>query len=98
VLNEDFKGFELKLNSLTRTLYRKLFKVGFPKPEMKLKKRFRKGDAETLNIYTAKPRGGALGWASYPGDLESRPWRDDVVIHFGTLPGGNQNPITKGEH
>jgi hypothetical protein len=97
VLNDDYKTFRFKLNSTTRTIDRKLFSVGYDfRKEQIIKKKLREGNAETLNIYTANLSGGALGWATFPSDLVSRPWRDGVFIHYGTLPGGNKAPFNKG--
>jgi hypothetical protein len=41
---------------------------------------------DVLDIYTANI--GAYGWAVYPQQVSANPYRDGVVIHFSTLPGG----------
>ena len=42
---------------------------------------------DVLNVYTAGIT-GVLGWGIYPKDFSANPYRDGVVIHFSTLPGG----------
>lgn len=44
---------------------------------------------ENLNLYTAAPGGGVLGFASWPWDCAEKPKLDGVVIDYRTLPGGD---------
>lgn len=60
----------------------------FSATEQTMKKALRKGDALALNLYTAAPNDGTLGWAAFPWDFNSNPTNDGVVVHFDTLPGG----------
>jgi hypothetical protein len=99
VLNDDYKTFRFKLNSTTRTIDRKLFSVGYDfRNEQIIKKKLREGNAETLNIYTTNLSGGLLGWATFPSDLLSRPWRDGVVYTLAPYQAETKLPITKEEN
>jgi hypothetical protein len=53
-----------------------------------IKESLHQGDSLTLNLYTAAPSGGILGWAAFPWTYSSAPKYDGVVIHHETLPGG----------
>lgn len=55
------------------------------------------GGSDTLNLYLAKLGGGLLGWSTFPWQYSNRPWRDGVVVHRGSLPGGNLNHYDKGD-
>lgn len=97
VLNKDYRDFSFTLNATTRTINPQWFRVGYEtSAETAMKKALRLGSASTLNVYTANLGGGLLGWATFPTDLASRPWRDGVVIHYGSLPGGSLSPYNLG--
>lgn len=51
----------------------------------------------TLNLYTAGPGQGLLGWATSPQELANRPEMDGVVVHYGTLPRGSLAPFNEGD-
>ena len=52
--------------------------------------------SSSLNLYTANPGGGLLGWATFPSDLRRNKAQDGVVIHYGSLPGGFLVPFDLG--
>ncbi len=57
---------------------------------------YRGGPAE-LNIYTANPADGHLGWATFPWDYATNPSNDGVVLKFSSLPGGTATPYHLGD-
>jgi hypothetical protein len=63
-------------------------------------KKVRVGGPGTLNCYTWNLPGGLLGWATFPADYATSATnrqRDGVVIHYGSLPGGNFAPYNLGD-
>jgi hypothetical protein len=65
--------------------------------ESQAKNALRVGTAQTLNLYTANPSGGILGWATFPSSYAAQPKDDGIVIHFDTLPGGAMAPYNLGD-
>jgi len=105
-------GFRFELDSVDRTTKaswfnlipangdeRRLFR-GSGK-EIKMKKALHTGDADTLNVYTAKLGQFLLGWAYLPWDFQgSNPlprFFDGVVLEYRSLPGGDLGPYDQGD-
>ncbi|MBM3726690.1 MAG: zinc metalloprotease [Acidobacteria bacterium] len=106
VLNASFGGttggantpFRFYLAGTTTTTNNAWFTMApGSQAESQAKNALRRGGANTLNIYTASPGGGLLGWATFPSSYSSRPQADGVVVLFSSLPGGTAAPYNLGD-
>ncbi len=65
--------------------------------EIAAKKALHKGGPKALNIYTANPGQGLLGWATWPEVRVKKPKQDGVVLRHDSLPGGSDGPFSEGD-
>lgn len=106
VLNESYSGatggvdtpFRFELAGVDRTTNPNWF-IMTPGTlaETQAKTDLRQGDAATLNIYTASPGGGLLGWATFPWSFATAPSLDGVAVLYSSVPGGSAAPYNEGD-
>ncbi len=106
VLNDSYGGatggaataFRFQLAGIDTTTNRKWFTMTWGSvAEKSAKKRLRKGGRDALNIYTARPGDGILGWASFPWQYDESPENDGVVLLYSSLPAGDAAPYNLGD-
>jgi len=100
VLNNAYAslGWRFNLVSIDRTTNSSWFTMSSGSTaEINAKNALRRGSADDLNIYTAQPGGGVLGWATFPWNYASNPKRDGVVVLYSSLPGGSAAPYNLGD-
>jgi hypothetical protein len=94
VLNQAYSNFSFNLVSVDRTTNAQWFGGS---GENKMKGALRRGTCGDLNIYSIKPKGNLLGWATFPSDCAGNQKMDGVVIHYQSLPGGPLAPYNQGD-
>lgn len=100
VLNDAYAqgGWRFRLVRTTRTDNSAWFTASMGSAvERQMKTALRQGGADDLNIYSANPGGGLLGWATFPFDYATSPTIDGVVILFSTMPFGTSDPYNLGD-
>lgn len=100
VLNSAYSGtgWSFNLVSVDYTNNSTWFGMGYgTAAESAAKSALRAGSADDLNIYTANPGGGLLGWATFPWDYAGNPDDDGVVLLYSSLPGGSAAPYNEGD-
>jgi len=100
VLNAAYAdaGWEFELASIDRTTQPTWFNLrAGSAEETAAKSLLRKGTARDLNLYTAEPGNGMIGYATFPTHFESAPHHDGVVMLHSTLPGGTSEPYNLGD-
>ena len=90
--------FRFVLDGVTRTTNSTWYTMSpGSSAERAAKTALRHGDARTLNIYSANPGGGLLGWATFPWSYAGDPVNDGVVILYSSVPGGTAAPYNLGD-
>lgn len=106
VLNNAYSGatggfntpFRFVLAGVTRTTNSSWYGMSDGSTaEAQAKAALRVGGASTLNIYSANPSGGILGWATFPSSYAGNPTDDGVVILYSSVPGGSAAPYNLGD-
>ncbi|MEO5791720.1 MAG: zinc metalloprotease [Gaiellaceae bacterium] len=100
VLNAAFQpwGWSFNLVSTDRTTNAAWYAMSpGSSAEAAAKAALRQGTADDLNLYSANPGGGLLGWATFPWDYAGAPSEDGVVVLFSSLPGGSAAPYNLGD-
>jgi hypothetical protein len=106
VLNDSFSGktggagsgIGFELAGITRTTNTNWFEnFDTFSVELEAKTALKQGGPETLNIYTAES--SFLGWAYFPSIVTDPQYAvlDGVLLHYGTLPGGNLGIYSEGD-
>lgn len=100
VLNDAYATtrFSFVLDSIDRTTNATWYTMGSgSSAERQAKTALRIGGPDHLNLYTANPGGGLLGWATFPASYRSNPNDDGVVVVHRSLPGGSWAPYNLGD-
>jgi hypothetical protein len=100
VLNAAYAGtgFQFNLAATDRTTNATWYTMAPDTAvEAQAKAALRKGGANALNVYSANPGGGLLGWATFPNWYSGAPSDDGVVILYSSMPGGNAAPYNLGD-
>ncbi|KYF70142.1 peptidase [Sorangium cellulosum] len=100
VLNAAYAGtrFQFNLASTERTTNATWYTMGQSSTaERNAKNALRQGGPDHLNLYTANPGSGLLGWATFPSDYARNPKMDGVVVLHSSLPGGSAAPYNEGD-
>jgi hypothetical protein len=106
VMNASFGGgtgglaspFVFQLAGVTRTTNATWYTMSpGSTAERDAKNALRRGGPGTLNLYSANPSGGLLGWATFPQDYTGNPKNDGVVVLYSSVPGGSAAPYNEGD-
>jgi len=101
-LNTDFNttGISFNYRNTSRILNADWFENVFPgsPQEQELKRAYRQGDSNTLNIYTAgfNRTNPSLGYGSMPSKYFKDPISDGVIVRYSTFPGGERKNYNLG--
>ncbi len=100
VLNRAYAPtmWHFNLVAIDRTTNSDWFILDYYRPDhtKMVKKRLRIGGQADLNIYSANPGSGLLGYATFPVDYKNHKKEDGVVILWSSLPEGIAFPYNGG--
>ena len=89
-------GFKFVLAGVDYTKNKKWFtRCHKNKFERQMKQALLVDTTKNLNVYTCRPAGGILGFASFP--KASGAWRDGITLLYSSLPGGSAVPYNSGD-
>lgn len=78
-------GFSFRLAGIDRSDNASWFNAGpGTSAEREMKAALHRGDASDLNIYSTTA-GSFLGWAYFPSNYKTKPWRDGLVIDWAAM-------------
>lgn len=107
VMNRGFGGrtsgpavntpFSFRLKSVDRTRNTDWYNWDFADDDKPAKKALHRGSFRDLNIYIADLSGGLLGYAYYPNLPRRLLFRDGLVVHKESLPGGSFDVYDRGD-
>jgi len=100
VLNTAFAGagIQFTLLTITRTLNPVWFRATMFSPvETAMKDSLAIDPTHVLNLYSAAPSGGVLGWATFPWLYPEDSTMHGVVVLYSSLPGGAAEPYDEGD-
>jgi pregnancy-associated plasma protein-A len=88
-------GYRFVLTSIDRTLNASWFTMAMgSNDEKRAKETLAIDPTHHINIYTAKI--AALGWSTFPWGVAENDVHQGLVVHYGSLPGGNQTNFNLG--
>jgi hypothetical protein len=103
VLNQSYAGhgFQFQKGAVDRVTDAGCFGMTPGSSDEKRCKRMETSDSandphNVLNLYTANPDGGILGWSTFPWELARNPDMDGSVILYSSFPGGDAQPYDLG--
>jgi hypothetical protein len=97
VLNQAFSGtgFSFNLRRINRVQDSRWFTGCYSNQNFKTA--LAEDPANTLNIYSCKPKGDILGYAYLPQSFAETDKRHGVVLLYASLPGGGAVPYDEGD-
>jgi len=89
--------FRFRMRSLERVNNTDWYNWKFNDDDRAAKKRLHRGGFDDLNIYVSNLGDALLGYAFYPGLARKNLFRDGLVVHKASLPGGAFETYDKGD-